>query len=346
MNKQFNRFLKISAFSFLLLCLPILHSCSIQEAIVAYDIKQALVSVPEEGGIKFTQHSQAGDNIVGPIVKENSNTDNKVLEWYAAPLIALSPNGKSMAYLAENNDFSNLFIKELRGGNKKVQRTFNKDVYDMSFSPDGKKLAFTEHNGSNTDIKIISSEGGSATRQIAATRGNEVGPIFSKDGKFVYFAANDGGAYYVWNVELDNGIKTQFSEGFTPVMLADGINMLVTRNNKTTGIGEIWMLDLDKGSETLILSNPEQGFSSPALSPDGKTIACVGTSPKSKNRPQNLDIFTVKLDGTKLTQITFHGGHDVSPIWSNDAKSIYMLAQRANKEGKYNIWQMNVENAL
>lgn len=320
------------------------QSCSLQET-VAYDIRQALVSVPEEGGIKFTQHSSDGDGIVGPSVSKTNYGTSSALLWYAAPLLALTPDGKSIAYLAANNNFSNLFIKELRGGNKKVQRTFNKEVYDMCFSPDGTKIAFTEHNGRNKDINIISASGGAATRQIAASGGNEVGPVFSPDGKTVYYSASDGSHYYVWNVELDNGIKTQFSEGFTPVLMKNN-HLLVTRNNKTSGMGEIWMLDLDKGSESLILSAPDQGFSSPALSPDGKTILCVGTTKKSTNKPQNLDLYSVKLDGTKLTQLTFHGGHDVSPIWSKDGKSIYFLAQRASKDGRWNIWQMDISKSL
>ena len=54
-------------------------------------------------------------------------------------------------------------------------------------------------------------------------------------------------------------------------------------------------------------------------------------------------IYTVKLDGTRLTQLTFHGGHDVSPIWAPDGKFIFFLAQRANEKGEYNIWKMNVK---
>jgi len=117
---------------------------------------------------------------------------------------------------------------------------------------------------------------------------------------------------------------------------------VITRNNKTSGNGEIWIIDLEKGTEMQILANPKIAYSSPQVSPDGKKIVCVGISPKTDNKPANLDIFTVNIDGTGLTQLTFHPGHDVSPKWSPDAKSIYFLSQRANEKRAYCVWNMNV----
>ncbi len=314
--------------------IPIVFSgCAIK---VAYQ----LMSVPEEGGIRFTQLTQEDENVVHPVIRKDEVT--KSLQWYAAPLIAVSPNGEQIAYIAESNNFNNLYIKQITGGRKKIQRTFNKNVMDMSFSPDGKFLAFTENKSGNSNINQINATEGAAITQLAATSSGELGPVFSPDGKSVFYSVQDGSRYYVWNIILETGLKTQYSEGFTPVLTPDGKNLLITRNSKNTGFGEIWMINLKRGTETMILTDPNQGFSSPAISPDGKIIACVGVSLKTETTPQNLDIYTVKLDGTKLTQLTFHGGHDVSPIWAPDGKSLFFLAQRANEKGRFNIWQMNV----
>lgn len=106
------------------------------------------------------------------------------------------------------------------------------------------------------------------------------------------------------------------------------------------------MINIRKGSETLILNDPKKGYSSPQISPDGKRIVCVGTTEGDNTKPQNLDIFVVNVDGTRLTQLTFHGGHDVSPVWAPDGKSIFFLSQRGNKQGKYNVWKMDLNNTL
>lgn len=317
----------------LVLPLALLYGCAPQ---IAYQ----LMSVPEEGGIRFTQLTQEDENIYEPPVLVDPVT--KKLVWYAAPTIAVSPDGEQIAYIAHSNNFQNLYIKQIIGGRKKIQRSFNRNVMDMSFSPTGEHISFTEKKGYQNDINLINATEGAAITQLAATSASEVGPVFSPDGKSVFFSVQDGGRFYVWNIILETGLKTQYSEGFTPVVTPDGENLLITRNNKSTGHGEIWMINLKKGTETLILSDPDQGFSSPAIAPDGETIACVGVTLKSENRPQNLDIYTVKVDGTKLTQLTFHGGNDMSPIWAPDGKSIFFLAERANSTGKMNVWQMNV----
>lgn len=55
---------------------------------------------------------------------------------------------------------------------------------------------------------------------------------------------------------------------------------------------------------------------------------------------QNLDLYVVRTDGTNLTQLTYHPGNYVSPIWSKDGKSIYFISQRGTEKGTWNIWKM------
>ena len=315
----------------------IIISCEVTKEI---QVNYERTSVPEEGGIRFQQLTQEDERVLAPLIMKNELSGN--LQWYAAPLIAISPDGEQLAYLAKSNDFSNLYLRQIVGGKQKIQRTFNRNVLDMAYSPDGQHIAFTEQTNSSNNINMIRAKEGAAVMQITATSKSELGPCFNPDGKSIYYSVENEGRYYIWNVTLETSIKTQFSEGFTPVVTPDGENLLITKNNKDTGFGEIWMLNLRTGVESIILSDRERGFSSPAISPDGNTIACVGITPKSENRPMNLDIYTVRIDGTKLTQLTFHGGHDVSPIWAPDGKSIFFLAQRANSEGKFNVWNMNV----
>lgn len=305
--------------------------------VVAYHF----TSVPEEGGISFTQLTQEDENIVHPAIAVNNITN--ALEWYAAPLLAISPDGKKLAYLALQNDYHNLYIRNVAGGMSKVQRTFSRQVSDMAYSPDGKNIAFTDRHGGSNNINLINATEGAAVTQLAGTSENELGPIFTPDGKTVFYTVQQGLRFYVWSVNIETGLKTQHCEGFTPVLTPDGEKLVVTRNNKDTGLGEIWMIDLKKGQETFIFGDNKRGFSSPSISPNGKTIAMVGVTQGTKTRGRNLDIYTVSVDGTRLTQLTFHEGNDVSPIWDNNGENIFFLAQRGNSSGIWNIWKMNIK---
>ncbi len=312
-----------------------LTGCKTQK--VAYQ----LTSVPEEGGISFTQLTQEDENIIHPGISVNEVT--KALQWWAPPLLAISPDGEKLAYLAKQNNYHNLYIRNISGGRSKIQRTFNRNVYDMTYSPDGKNIAFTDKYDGNNNINLINATEGAAVTQLAGTAANELGPTFTPNGKIIFYTVQQGIRYYVWSVNVETGLKTQHCEGYTPVLTPDGKKLLVTRNNKDTGLGEIWVIDLDKGQETFIFGDKERGFSSPSISSDGETIAMVGVTKSTETRARNLDIYTVKIDGTKFTQLTFHEGHDVSPIWDNTGENIIFLAQRGNSTGAWNIWKMNIK---
>ncbi len=301
------------------------------------------ISVPEEGGVNFTKFSDENEKIVGPIVTKNASTGS--LMWYSQPFIAISKDGKKLAYSALANNYFNMFLKNISGGKSIVQKTFNKNVYDESFSPDGKKIIYSAGTGIDLNIYMIDAEGGAAIQQLVSSSANELGAVFSIDGSRIYYSKDEGGRYYIWSMDLSTSLQTQYTEGFNPNPLGNGKSILVTRNSKDgLNRGEIWLIDLEKGSETSILSNPNIGFSSPQISPDGTTIICVGATSKTKILLSNLDIYSVKLDGSNLKQLTFHGGNDVSPVWAPDGKSVFFLSQRGNSKGAFNIWQMNNTN--
>jgi Tol biopolymer transport system component len=219
----------------------------------------------------------------------------------------------------------------------------------MCYSPDGKKIAFTEMVDGNENIYIINALEGSAIQQITTSSANEMGPQYSVDGSKLFFTKEEVSLvnaipisrYYIWSFDLQTSLFTQYTEGFTPSLLPDGKNLIITRNNKTTSLGEIWMINIDKGFETLLLSDKDKGFSSPQVSPDGKYVVCVGSTNASENKPANLDLYLFKIDGTGLTQLTFHPGNDVSPKWAPDGKSIFFLSQRGTEKGNWNVWQMS-----
>ena len=60
----------------------------------------------------------------------------------------------------------------------------------------------------------------------------------------------------------------------------------------------------------------------PQLSPDGRTVAfTVGTANKTENRTLT-HIYTVRIDGSGLKQITSGNASHSSPRWSPDGKRI------------------------
>lgn len=318
-------------------------SCDSSKKLIK-QINYLTVAVPEEGSLKLTQYTNESENILHPQIISDPIT--KMLMWYAPPLLSVSPDGGKIAYIAAANKFKNLNLKNIKGGQSVIQRTFNRNVVDMNFSPDGKNIVFTEEGEGNSDIYMINATEGVAIQQLVSTSANELSPSFSPDGQSVFFAKSIGTNYHIWSLNRETSLLTQFTQGYTPSLAPNGVDLIISRNNKDTSFGEIWMVNINKGVETLLLSDPEKSYSSPNISPDGKYIICVGTTKGSKTKPMNLDLYLVKLDGTKLTQLSFHGGHDVSPVWNTDGNSVFFISQRGNAEGDYNVWKMDLTNIL
>jgi len=316
------------------------------------------VSVAEEGGAKFSKISNEGDKIIGPSVVTGSYSSPtgkiKTISWYAPPLIGMTSDGKNIGFISNNGDVNNIYMKSTEGGAALIQRTYKGGCFDLAFSHDGKNICFSDNSDGNQNIYAINAIEGSAIRQITSTQNNELGAIYSYDDKTIFFTkeeksltqslnpqlqkASQTSRYFIWGYNVETSILTQYTEGFTPCPLPDGKNILVTRNNKETGNGEIWLIDISKGIETQILAMPNKSFSSPDISPDGKTIVVVGVTPESKTRQINLDLYTVKIDGTRLTQLTFHPSNDTSPKWSNNGNEIYFISARGSSN--YGIWKI------
>jgi len=325
----------------LLLLIPLAH-CAVVPQNAAI---MSQVSVAEEGGIRFIQVTEESENVFGPSINTTSNN----LTWNTNQYIVISADGNNLAYIGDGGagaKNTNIFIRDTKGGKSTTQRTFKNGVLSPCYSPDGKYLIFSDYSEGDYNIYQINAKEGSAVQQITASAANETQPVFSKSGKEILFIKESGSGYSgktynIWTINRENSVMTQFSEGFNPCPI-DEFRILVTRNNKSTKRGEIWLLDLNTGSETMIVSDAKIGFSNPRISPDGKRLILIGATPATKNSRSNLNLYLINMDGTKLTQLTFHPAHDCSPEWAIDGKSVYFVSGRGNKTEKFQIWNMSI----
>lgn len=302
-------------------------------------VNTSLVSVPEEGGIHFVKLTEDGDAVLGP--KVILGRGDQVI-WSSCPMLAISPDGRKFAYLSRKNQLDNIMVKSTLKGGVSVQRTFRSGVIDVSWSPDGKNLCFSESRSGNSCIYTVNANEGSIVRQFTNGPARDCNPSFSKDCSILYFTRSDEYGNSIWSYNLENNLLSNYSQGMNPIPVSkDGKSVLCSRSTKS-GESEIWMINVETGVEQLILSQPKKTFVSPQISPDGQWIVCVGIGAQSSFLQRgNLDVFAVKVDGTMLTQLTYHPGHDTSPMWSPDGKSVYFLSQRGTVDGKYNVWKMD-----
>lgn len=331
-------------------------SCATQKQKDLFKIYSA-TAVPEEGGINFVRITEPHDNVASGGVKRsnsvytvgNKNVRKEELRWWVNPMIAISKDGSKLAYLANRNSTTNIMVKNSSAGGASIQRTFRTLVEDLSWSPDGTTLCFTEYRNERHGIYLVNAEQGSVVRQISNSNDNDFGGVMSADGNTIYFHRSDGnGNYTLWSFDRKTNLFSSYSNGITPCLVPDMPNTVYCARRPETGNDEIWRINLETGVEEIILSRDGYSFSTPQLSPDGRWLLVTGTSISEKTNTTNLDIFVVRTDGTDFTQLTYHPGHDFSAVWSPDGNAIYFLSQRGSlKQGQkadnalFNVWKMN-----
>lgn len=309
----------------------------------------SLVFVPEEGGVKFEKITDDADCVAdygGKIVDKAAgifgSKKTTVIDWWVIPQIAISPDGKRLGYINEKNGTNNIMIKSASKGGASVQRTFRTNVQGFSWSPDGTTLCFTEIRSGHQGIYLVDANQGTVVRQISNGTDNDFGGVITRDGNTIYFHRGEGFASYsLWSYDRKTNLFSNYSRGMTVCPIPNDPNSVYCARFTTAKESEIWRVNFKTGVEEVILTQPGKSYTSPQLSPDGRWILVTGSSKSEKEGIANTDIFVVRTDGTQLTQLTYHPGNDLSPVWSQDGKSIFFLSQRGSADRIYNVWRMD-----
>ncbi|MCR5362029.1 MAG: hypothetical protein K6E73_08470 [Bacteroidales bacterium] len=302
----------------------------------AQQVDFSVGSVPEEGNMTFKQITTSNDHVCMPEIRRSRNS----ISWYSNRIIGVSPDGSRIAFLSAQENTSNIFVKGIDGSSPSVQRTKRQTVLDFAYSTDGKYLVFSERYGKNSQVFQTDANAGFVCRQITSGA-NDFTPVFSYDMTRIFFARQDKNGQSVWSYDVASNFLSTYTTGMNPYPLPDSVSFLCVRTG-AMGQGEIWRINFQSGIEECIVSDANRSFTTPMISPDGQWILMVGETniitPTFNYR--NTDIFVCRIDGSQLTQLTYHAADDISPVWDNEGKYIYFISQRGSQAGDANIWRM------
>lgn len=308
---------------------------------------------PEESGLnlsKITEESRG--SIIGGVsgrtnqyVKYSTQVvgvhQPNYFRWYCYPTLAISPDGTKLAYVSRLNNQNNIMVRSTSAQGIATQRSFRNVQGGIAWGSNG-RLYFADNNHPNYYISSMDANQGSIMSQHTNGNVDDCFPTLSSDGTILFFTrwqATYGPS--VWALNLKDGSLSSCARGFCPGVIPGKNNEFYCVRNTTDGRSEIWHVNYVTGQETIVLSDKNRSFTNPSLSPDGKWLLVVGNSESQITKQQNTDIFVVRVDGTQLTQLTYHPAADMSPVWSKDGKAIFFISSRANKEEYFNIWRMN-----
>lgn len=303
----------------------------------AQTVDYSVVSVNEEAGANFTQISTDNDYVCMPeVVRKRDN-----IEWLSNRILDVSKDGQKLAYLSFRGNSTNIFIKDINRMGGSIQRTNRQGVIDFSYSPDGKTICFSEMVSDVCRIFVTDANKGFICRQIT-NNDQDYTPVYSYDMSQIYFSRQEMQGLSVWSYNIKDNFLSNISKGMNPCPV-NGENSLLCVRPSGDGRNEIWKINYETGIEECLVSDVNHSYTTPSVSPDWKWILFVGSSNLDGGGfiYKNTDIFVCRMDGSQLTQLTYHAADDLSPVWDNNGRYIYFISQRGSSNATANIWRMN-----
>jgi Tol biopolymer transport system component len=215
-----------------------------------------------------------------------------------------------------------------------------------AFSADGKRVAYSARGASKGEAfhVFVRALPGGVPVQLTNGESSDIGPAWSPDGaRLAFLRIAEGRTEYI-SIPSDGGAERQVAEfGGAPAdtgqplpavsWMRDGRSLVVVETGEKQ-LPAIALVSLADGAVRRITTPPEgsEGDSTPAVSPDGNTLAFVrGTG------PDGADIYLCDLAGGNLRRLTFDDRAIRGIAWTPDGQEVVYAANRA---GAWRLWRL------
>jgi Tol biopolymer transport system component len=311
---------------------------------------------PDGAWIAFRATSQAASGIY--VMKRDGSGMRRLTQFGVTP--AWSPDARTIFFATRGG----IAAVSSRGSSSEgwkvdvasatVAQITRNDFRYPSVSPSGRRIAYWGYAGTfrrnatgpRADIWTMRPDG-SAPVRVTDDDTMDWSPIWSSDGRYLYFVSNRGGAQGIWRVEIDerSGRPQGGPESVSALPSAAGS---LTRSaddqrfawSTFASSRSIYRMDFNadarsvEGAATVVVRGSSP-FTSVDPSPDGSMVV-LASGPPSEH------IYVARSDGTGLRSITEGSSRESSPRWSPDGRRIAVESNR----GAFNtVWILNADGS-
>ena len=266
------------------------------------------------------------------------------LEGYELPILnagpmdpAPSPSGDQLVFSAKGW----LWVMDLES---RVARrvTHSRDVDARpEWSPSGNDIVFIRDTGSQLGIVTINLDSG-VERVLVDVEAINLDPIYSPDGKYVYYSSAESGSLELWRIALDSLKREQVTTSAAPatrplkrrpiVLSPDG---LIIYLNKEGTYNSINLLNTRTQTSQPLIEDRLTAQADMALSPDGKYLAY--TWPFDGGHELRVLALSASNTSVLLTQSL---GMPLAPAFSHDGLWVYF--SEAGDDGRMQLKRISV----
>jgi Tol biopolymer transport system component/tRNA A-37 threonylcarbamoyl transferase component Bud32 len=263
-----------------------------------------------------------------------------------------SPDGAQLAFSTDNielypqNNGGELWTVTVNAG--EARRLLDGDATLPSWSPHTQRIAFTRWRGkpAKGGVWTIPVKGGTAA-PVTGDPARDWNPVWSPDGKYLYFVSDRGGSMNLWRVPIDEAsgkalaepepITTPAAYLAHPSLSADGKHIAYSSVLITANIQQL-TLDTSKAvtGDTAWVTSGSRLWSTPDPSPDGEWVVFY-----SLTQPEG-PLYVSHRDGLGLRQVTNDMAINRVPRWSPDGKWIVSISDRS---GPMALWKIGPDGS-
>lgn len=229
-----------------------------------------------------------------------------------------------IAFTSGRDGNSEIYVMDADGKNQRNLTNHPAGDSQPSWSPDGKKIAFTSYrNSGNIQIFVMDSDGQNPIRLTDEVW--DMNPEWSPDGRKIAFTGykHAGGNGDVWDTDIyvmdpDGTNRKRLTRipgnNSAPSWSPDSQRIVFA--NTIPRASEIYVMNADGTRQKRLTHDGGRDYKrEPSWSPDGQSIAFV------LNNLRSIQIYVMDIDGENQRKLT-DGAYDWSPAWSSDGGMI------------------------
>ena len=250
----------------------------------------------------------------------------------------VSPDGQWVAYtvatpdMDANRNASNVWIVATTGG-APLQLTQSGHDSSPVWSPDGKTIAFLSARSGDSQVYLLSMDGGEAEQLTHLSTGADI-VKWSPDGKTIAFTSGvypdcqDDACNKARDAEQEkNKVKAHVAEHLLYRHWTHWNDGKRSHLFVVAADGSSAAKDLTPGANNDVPPDQRGGPADLDFSPDAKEICFTAVTDPVEAISTNGDLFLVPVAGGEIRKITSQPGFDGQPTYSPDGKYIAYHAQ-------------------